>query len=262
MTGTPVQNKLGDLGSLLHFLRIDPYSKATEFEADISTVWKKGKPKEALERLKRLMQCLLLRRAKSTINIPPRTDLVCALEFRPEERKLYDTVHQAAVQRVQEAILQVTGSSSYLNALQQIDALRRICNVGCLYIPASDPSRKVNPSLEQGLGAEEPLGYLLKLEDAIYRFCDTPIEVVPEIFTQMMASKCNRTICSTCKLELTMVEIMECRYNPICEVAGIEPYDNANGLPGQAEVHRLQPLPTKIEALLSQLKDIPPNTKR
>jgi SNF2 family DNA or RNA helicase len=40
VTGTPIQNKLADLSTLLQFLHVHPYSEKKVFETDISNVWK------------------------------------------------------------------------------------------------------------------------------------------------------------------------------------------------------------------------------
>jgi SNF2 family DNA or RNA helicase len=75
VTGTPIQNRLGDLASLLKFIRPYPYTDPKNFDADVSQTWKSGKDEEAVNRLKRLLACLLLRRPKGAIDLPARRDL-------------------------------------------------------------------------------------------------------------------------------------------------------------------------------------------
>ena len=90
VTGTPIQNRLSDLATLLKFIRVHPYTDLKRFDADISRLWKFGEDEEAVKRLKHLSACLLLRRAKGTINLPPRRDMQCPVDFTREERAIYD----------------------------------------------------------------------------------------------------------------------------------------------------------------------------
>ncbi|KAF5536493.1 alpha-1,6-mannosyltransferase subunit [Fusarium napiforme] len=71
VTGTPIQNRLSDLTALFKFLRVHPYSEKRHFDADISSFWKSGNDEKAVQRLKRITSCLLLRRPKTVIQLPP-----------------------------------------------------------------------------------------------------------------------------------------------------------------------------------------------
>src|SRR5262249_50738883 len=97
VTGTPIQNRLGDLATLLKFLKVYPYSEKRAFEADISYVWKSGNVDEAVKRLKRLSGCLLLRRPKEIVPLPPRHDFQCPVDFMPAERHLYEDIRTQAI---------------------------------------------------------------------------------------------------------------------------------------------------------------------
>lgn len=83
----------------------------------------------AIERLKKLIACIAIRRP-STIDLPERTDQVHYLDFSPAERNRYEEVRAPTVELLDRAIESGTWqSSSYLNALQGINALRIICNL-------------------------------------------------------------------------------------------------------------------------------------
>ncbi|KAH0498289.1 hypothetical protein TgHK011_005546 [Trichoderma gracile] len=138
VTGTPIQNRLGDLTALLKFLQVYPYSEEHMFNADISHLWKVGRIEEAVKRLKRLAGCILLRRPKTVIQLPPRHDLTQFLELAPAERNLYQNYKSHAISHIEHTLSvdgKFTRTYSYANMLQRIEAMRMICNLGVYYQP-------------------------------------------------------------------------------------------------------------------------------
>jgi SNF2 family DNA or RNA helicase len=73
MTGTPTQNRLADLGSLLEYLQLYPFSNPKVFDAEIIKPWLKSSYKD-ISRLKKLINYVALRRTKTNIDLPPRKD--------------------------------------------------------------------------------------------------------------------------------------------------------------------------------------------
>ncbi|KAH6707878.1 SNF2 family N-terminal domain-containing protein [Leptodontidium sp. MPI-SDFR-AT-0119] len=94
VSGTPIQNRLGDLVSLLKFIRAHPYDDPDRFDTDISQIWKSGKDQDTTKRLRRLSACLLLRRAKGTIDLPPRRDFLLPIYLSYKERAVYDELRE------------------------------------------------------------------------------------------------------------------------------------------------------------------------
>ncbi|KAG7294426.1 hypothetical protein NEMBOFW57_004497 [Staphylotrichum longicolle] len=137
VTGTPIQNRIGDLAALLKFIRAYPYHDVKQFESDISQLWKTENIEEAVNRLKKLSGGLVLRRPKTAIELPPRTDLKFPIKFRTTERELYDKVKHQTMAKIEEAFQDGDsgglGSSSYIAVMQRINALRMICDLGLNY---------------------------------------------------------------------------------------------------------------------------------
>ncbi|WAO82928.1 Hypothetical protein NCS54_00010400 [Fusarium falciforme] len=145
VTGTPIQNRIGDLAALLKFIRAHPYDEAKRFELDIGQMWKTGDIKEAARRLKDLSSGLILRRQKTVIDLPPRKDLKCRVDFSPAERKFYDKLRHQAITRMEEAFSDGDGGSasdSYITVIQKINALRMVCNLGLHYDSRHDLAAK------------------------------------------------------------------------------------------------------------------------
>ena len=131
VTGTPVQNRLDDLGALIKFLRIKPFEK-NGFAQHILTPFKNADP-EILPKLRLLVDSITLRRLKDRIDLPPRHDIVARLNFSEEEALLYDWFMKDSSQKLK-AIAggqkQSLGGRTYVHILRAILRLRLICAHG------------------------------------------------------------------------------------------------------------------------------------
>ncbi len=132
VTGTPVQNRLEDLGALMTFLRIKPFDEKGGFAQYIMGPFKMCDP-EILPKLRLLVDSITLRRLKDRIDLPARHDHLVKLDFSAEERMIYDIFAKNANDRVKV----ITGRSekslggkSYVHILQSILRLRLICAHG------------------------------------------------------------------------------------------------------------------------------------
>lgn len=129
LTGTPIQNRMDDLGSLTTFLRLFPYDNASRFNQYIRGPAQSGDPK-FLKKLRVFVDSFTLRRLRDCINLPPRTDQVIDLPFSSEEKKLHEFFRQkfsvAMKEVVREARARGTGSQFH-RVLQGITILRLIC---------------------------------------------------------------------------------------------------------------------------------------
>jgi SNF2-related domain len=283
VTGTPIQNRLGDLVALLKFLQAHPYGDTGVFEADITHLWKTGKVEdveEAVNRLKRLSRCLLLRRPKETINLPPRRDLKCVVEFNVDERALYDEIKSQTIASFKETTpigTDRSSSTAFVNIIQQINSLRMICNMGLQY-----HSRYENTATEVGSkgqikwaeAAQQAFDFQLEAGSIVCQFCSSSLDVSetalsePENQTQPRFSECLRFICSECTLRLQRAsKSISCGHikshptapvstsrteleEATASVSLIEDYQNS-----------LIGLPSKVTSLVTQLQAQPADTK-
>ena len=132
VTGTPVQNRLEDLGALMTFLRVKPFDEKGGFAQYIMAPFKMCDP-EILPKLRLLVDSITLRRLKDRIDLPPRHDQLVKLEFSAAERQVYEIFAKNAADRVKVITNQrekSLGGKSYVHVLQSILRLRLICAHG------------------------------------------------------------------------------------------------------------------------------------
>lgn len=276
VTGTPIQNRLTDLSSLLKFIRAYPYTNPRRFETDISLPWKSGQDEEAVKRLKKLSACLLLRRAKSTINLPPRRDVACTVLFTQEERAAYDRIRQQAIARIDEALGNESSSASssvYVNVLQRIESLRHFCNLGLLYDlrhkkqlyhPNEDDwsniaQRTLNFQREMALITCFQCTSALGLRETLLE--DTTTSTGTALYTS-----CLRFLCPDCVDKLHQTgQAIDCGHSPPCQSAPISTNSAVIEDVDNVATDELQNapaiLPSKIKTLIEDIKDTPADTK-
>ncbi|TVY37872.1 putative SWI/SNF-related matrix-associated actin-dependent regulator of chromatin subfamily A member 3-like [Lachnellula subtilissima] len=132
VTGTPVQNRLEDLGALMTFLRVKPFDERGGFAQYIMAPFKMCDP-DILPKLRLLVDSITLRRLKDRIDLPSRTDQLVKLDFSPEERHIYEIFAKNAHDRVKVIVGQrekSLGGRAYVHILQSILRLRLICAHG------------------------------------------------------------------------------------------------------------------------------------
>ena len=132
VTGTPVQNRLEDLGALFNFIRLSPFNSNHGFNTFILHPFKNADP-EVVPKLQLLVSTVTIRRTKEIIKeeVPAKNDYVVRLQFSKEERQLHDWFEQDTQRKVN-AVTQgeKMGGHSYARILTAILNLRLICAHG------------------------------------------------------------------------------------------------------------------------------------
>jgi superfamily II DNA or RNA helicase len=150
LSGTPVENRLEELWSVMHFANPGLLGGRTRFHDAYATPIAAGDA-AAAARLRAKIRPVLLRRLKRDVlpELPPRTDVVLHVELEEAERVVYDAVRAAARKELAKIVAEGAG---FMAALE---ALLRLRQAAChpALVPGSDPaafttSSKVDALLE------------------------------------------------------------------------------------------------------------------
>ncbi|KAK2591665.1 hypothetical protein QQS21_010650 [Conoideocrella luteorostrata] len=148
LSGTPMQNNLDELQSLVRFLRISPYDNLKQWREHIDQPMKNGKGHIAIRRLHSLLRCFMKRRTKEILKrdgaLNPggkpsaegepsstgfkhteRKVVTVSAKLAPAERKFYDRL-EARADKSMEVMMQ--NKLSYANAFTLLLRLRQACN--------------------------------------------------------------------------------------------------------------------------------------
>ncbi|KAJ3569743.1 hypothetical protein NPX13_g5978 [Xylaria arbuscula] len=273
VTGTPIQNRLGDLASLLRFIRAYPYTDTKKFDADISRPWKSGEDKEAVKRLERLSACLLLRRPKSAIDLLPRRDLICAVDFTKDERDAYERIRRQTIISIDEAFGNYR-SLVYVNVLQQIESLRLFSNLGLHYASRhSKPSQQSselehwNRNAQRTFNSQREIASITCIQcSSTLGITDTLLDDTTQLAESAQFTSCLKFVCIDCaKVKRSSKEEISCGHRPLCPVApvstsGVTLEEIEDLITPNVQPALFSP-PSKIKALLTDIKGVPSDVK-
>jgi SNF2 family DNA or RNA helicase len=148
LSGTPMQNNLDELQSLIKFLRIRPYDKLGEWKDHIERPMKNGQGHIALRRLHSVLRCFMKRRTKDILRedgalnpggapsapgevsstgfkVTERKIVSIEADFTPAERELYRGLEARADKSIE---LMMKSKVDYANAFTLLLRLRQACN--------------------------------------------------------------------------------------------------------------------------------------
>ncbi len=126
MTGTPLENHLGELWNLLEFINPGLLGSVETFQSRFTVPIVRDSCRESRRRLKKLIQPFILRRTKSQVlqELPSRTEVTLQVEFSAEEAAFYEALRQRALEKLADV---QDGRGQHLQVLAEIMRLRRAC---------------------------------------------------------------------------------------------------------------------------------------
>jgi len=129
LTGTPLENHLGELWSLFHFLMPGLLGDVSAFRRTYRTPIEKYGDELRRHGLVRRIRPFLLRRTKEQVatELPAKTEIVLPVELAGRQRDLYETVRASMHERVREEITARGLAQSQIVVLDALLKLRQVC---------------------------------------------------------------------------------------------------------------------------------------
>ncbi|KAI1211065.1 SNF2 family N-terminal domain-containing protein [Annulohypoxylon truncatum] len=205
LTGTPIQNRLEDLGALVEFLKVDPFDDPSTFKNTFLTPISQGE-QSGWERLRLLVRSIALRRTKkaldSDLNLPLRYEIDHMVDLDDNEKALYDLVKRNFA-------MATDSGGPTMKTFQLILRLRQVCNHGSDLLPHS-----LRSWLHEASAFDAAFPPLQRCEQ-----CDTTIDEEGELSSCLLS--CFHQVCRTC---LAIDDSLVNSTSPICPLCDGDPF--------------------------------------
>ncbi|MCB1878174.1 MAG: DEAD/DEAH box helicase [Chromatiales bacterium] len=129
LTGTPMENHLGELWAQFDFLLPGLLGDSTQFQRLFRTPVEKHGDLDRRQSLQRRVAPFLLRRAKEQVaaELPPKTEILQTVSLGPKQAELYETIRLSMEKQVRKAIASKGLARSQIMVLDALLKLRQSC---------------------------------------------------------------------------------------------------------------------------------------
>ncbi|PWA70104.1 DNA/RNA helicase protein [Artemisia annua] len=216
LTGTPLQNNLEDLYSLLCFLHVEPWCNWAWWNKLIQRPYENG-DKRGLKLVKAILRPLMLRRTKDTkdkegrpILVLPPTDIQVIECVQSEaEHDFYDALFKRSKVQFDQFVAQGKVLHNYANILELLLRLRQCCNHPFLVMSRgdsqqfSDLNKLARRFLDNNLDSTTPnpcKAYIEEVVDDLRRGENTECPICLESADDAVLTPCAHRMCRECLL--------------------------------------------------------------
>ena len=151
LSGTPMENHLGEMWSLFHFLMPGFLGSQKRFATLFRTPIEKLGDSERMTQLRARVTPFMLRRTKAVVaaELPPKVETVLRVELSGKQADLYETIRLGMEKTVREALTAKGLAKSHITILDALLKLRQVCCDPQLVPLAAAKSVKTSAKLEQ-----------------------------------------------------------------------------------------------------------------
>ncbi|MDR1456407.1 MAG: DEAD/DEAH box helicase [Tannerella sp.] len=123
LTGTPLQNHLGEMWNLFQFINPGLLGNLSRF----TETFVRPTDERTRERLKKLITPFILRRTKTAVlkELPPKTEIVWKITLSDEEMAFYETLRRKAIESLESD--DSPQGAKHIKVLAEITRLRQAC---------------------------------------------------------------------------------------------------------------------------------------
>jgi superfamily II DNA or RNA helicase len=129
LSGTPIENHLGELWSQFHFLMPGFLGSEESFTRCFRIPIEKFRDESRRQRLAQRVAPLMLRRTKALVatDLPPKTEIIKKVELSDQQIEIYEAVRASLQKEVREEISRHGVEASQLLVLEALMKLRQVC---------------------------------------------------------------------------------------------------------------------------------------
>jgi SNF2 family DNA or RNA helicase len=145
LTGTPIQNHLGEMWNLFQFINPGLLGNLSHF----TDTFVRPEDEKARKRLKKLITPFILRRTKASVleELPPKTEIIRKITLSEGETAFYEMLRRKAIESLEND--DSPQGAKHLKVLAEITRLRQACcNPSLVYPEVAIESTKLSTFLE------------------------------------------------------------------------------------------------------------------
>lgn len=193
LTGTPIQNKLEDIGALFCFIRAKPFDGMAMFRRYIVVPYDQGDDETAISRLVLLNDSLCLRRTKELLDLPDLHPEVRRLDLNADEKAQYEKTRSILYRKIRQKAGEHEQTSKF-GIFQASLQLRIMCNHGTFQQPFSWSNEHSLRDMKEALLSE--LGGNAQIN---CNGCAQPMPVLGsnKVYNDFV-EQCSHVLCSEC----------------------------------------------------------------
>lgn len=131
LSGTPIENNLGELYSLFRFLNPDMFGTLEEFNTDFAIPIQKDNDKDSIHLLRKKIYPFILRRLKKDVleELPEKIEETVFVEMSASQKALYERRRDYYYREIRHTIASKGLETSRLMLFQALNELRRIASI-------------------------------------------------------------------------------------------------------------------------------------